>query len=241
MGGSLCKGGGLRNLVVMVVAAWVFVASVAGCASRECDFRQPIANSSESPDGNSGGERHELYDLYVVRHRWHTGVAIPAQHLDESLAFLPELLGKAKYYEIGWGDEGFYKASGIEAGLTLRALLWPTETVLHVVALDDPPVDYPHTDILTLSFSAPALRDLQRAMVDTFARQPDGQPVVLEPGLYGQSLFFRARGTFWFGNTCNSWTARVLDEAGLATGPLPVLSASGLMRRVQRQASRCEN
>ena len=48
----------------------------------------------------------------------------------------------------------------------------------------------------------------------------DGHPVELGVGIYGPSLFYRARGEFSILNVCNHWVARLLDAAGVPTPPL---------------------
>ncbi|KGD66333.1 hypothetical protein Y5S_00805 [Alcanivorax nanhaiticus] len=84
--------------------------------------------------------------ILVIRHRWHTGVAFPAEHLSPSLMFLSSHFDAPHYFEFGWGDDAFYRKDN-SAGLLLRAMLWPTRSVLHVAALNHHPSELPHGDI----------------------------------------------------------------------------------------------
>lgn len=71
--------------------------------------------------------------IFVVSHGWHTGLILPY----ESLSALPDLekvMGESTYFEFGWGDADFYQAEEVTSGITLKAILWPTESVLHVVS-----------------------------------------------------------------------------------------------------------
>ena len=43
---------------------------------------------------------------------------------------------------MGWGDDGFYRSDKITTGVTLKALFWPTPSVLHVVGFNDAPESY---------------------------------------------------------------------------------------------------
>ena len=52
-------------------------------------------------------------------------------------------------------------------------------------------------------------------------------------GLYGRSYFFRATGLFNLDNTCNTWLARGLAEAGLPIEADDVRRASTLIRRLR--------
>ena len=74
--------------------------------------------------------------VHVVSNGWHTGIVVPRKAV-VATRVLPEAADfpDAAYLEFGWGDQGFYQADEITTGLTLNAILWPTETVMHVVAL----------------------------------------------------------------------------------------------------------
>lgn len=169
--------------------------------------------------------------VLVVRHRWHTGIALPAERLSPSLAFLRAYYAEPAWYEIGWGDDDFYRHTDNAWNLT-KALFWPTGTVLHVVGLERHPAREPHTDIQAVCLPASALRRLQAAIAGDFRLGDDGRPVDDDPGLYGDSRFFPARGTFWFGHTCNTWTARRLALAGVAVGDR-TLTADGVIDQLR--------
>ncbi len=169
--------------------------------------------------------------VLVVRHRWHTGIVLPADRLAPSLAFLRRYYSGPAWYEIGWGDNDFYRDTNNLWNFT-KALFWPTDTVLHVVGLERHPVREPHTDIQAVCLPASALRHLQAAIAGDFRLSDDGRPVDDDPGLYGDSRFFPARGTFWFGHTCNTWTARRLALAGVAISEA-TLTAGGVIDQLR--------
>lgn len=41
--------------------------------------------------------------VLVVRHRWHTGIAFPADRLSPALEFLEPHFSEPSFYEFGWG------------------------------------------------------------------------------------------------------------------------------------------
>ena len=76
-------------------------------------------------------------------------------------------------------------------------------------------------------------RRLIGAIAGDFER-PDGtraQPV--SPGLYRDSYFYNAHGTFQLFNTCNTWTARLLSSAGVDLSPSGVVTADEMMERLR--------
>ena len=50
----------------------------------------------------------------------------------------------------------------------------------------------------------------------------------------GAGRFYAAQGRFHLGNTCNTWTARMLRAAGVDIDPGGVVTAGDLMGRLRR-------
>jgi len=73
--------------------------------------------------------------IYIVSHGWHTGFVVPAKQIQNQLPKLKKRFGDIPYIEFGWGDKDFYQAKEVTTGLTLNAILWPTESVIHAVAV----------------------------------------------------------------------------------------------------------
>ncbi len=82
---------------LLVSLLLVSVSVLTGCASLK-----PCA-ATAAP----GETQHAVY---VLRHHWHTGIAVPAGTEADALHFLQRHFPDASYYEIGWGDRGFYTA-----------------------------------------------------------------------------------------------------------------------------------
>ena len=178
--------------------------------------------------------------VLVVRHRWHTGLVLPADRLAPPLAFLEQQFDSPRWYEIGWGDNDFYRRTD-NLWLLAKALLWPTDSVLHVVALDRHPARLPHSDVQALCLSAAHLQRFQHALAADFQLNDAGQPPAADPGLYGDSRFFPAHGSFWFARTCNTWTARRLHDAGVDIRTFMTLRAKSVMSQIRDhgQAGAC--
>lgn len=177
--------------------------------------------------------------IFITSHGWHTGFILPASEVTTELAFLTQRFGPVPYFEFGWGDKGFYQAEEITSGLTMRAILWPTETVMHVVAVTENPYRYfPASEVIELRLSSNELHSLQTFLQRSFFRDEHGQVVMLGDGIYGDSQFYEGQGEYYLMNTCNKWTAKGLKSAGMAIEPTFKLTADSIMSYLKSQPDR---
>jgi uncharacterized protein (TIGR02117 family) len=168
----------------------------------------------------------------VTAGTYHAGLVMPVAELAAAAARTAhgEVIGIAArfqaypYVEIGWGDEGFYRlvptVAALTAGEALRALFRPgNPSVLHVVGFDRLPVaDVAGLRTVPIALSQRGFERLVARLAESVATE-NGRPVELGQGLYGPSLFYRAKGEFSLFNVCNHWVGRLLDAAGVPTTP----------------------
>ena len=177
--------------------------------------------------------------IYVVSHGWHTGIVVPKQALGRQLGFLENDFVGAQYYEFGWGDKGFYQAKEITSGLTIRAIFWPTESVMHIVALPSPPQQYfTNSETIEVKISSDGMEKLVNAISNSFRRNDPGNVLKTDSGLYGQSLFYEGKGRYYMTNTCNSWVARMLNSAGVPIRTILTLTAGSVMGQTRNAVSK---
>ena len=89
--------------------------------------------------------------IYIVSHGWHTGIVVPAHSIQARLPQLKERFGDIPYIEFGWGDKEFYQAEEVNSGLAVQAIFWPTESVMHTVAVPDrPDIYFPESKVQVL-------------------------------------------------------------------------------------------
>lgn len=168
--------------------------------------------------------------VFAVSHGWHTGVIFDRAQARDYLPALEDDFSAAGYLEIGWGDEGFYQAKEITSGLTLKAIFWPTDSVLHVVAFDSDPQEYfAGSDLIAISLSQKGFERLIGAINGTFYLDERQQSLRLRKGIYGNSRFYRAKGSYYALRTCNIWTAKVLRESGFPISTLYAVTAGNVM------------
>ncbi|MFW5825431.1 MAG: TIGR02117 family protein [Marinobacter sp.] len=190
------------------------------------------------PDTGTGGSLSTR--LYVVSHGWHVGIAVAADELNRSIPGLRDRFGEAGYYELGWGDEGFYQASEITTAVTLRAIIWSRGSVMHVTGLPAPPDEYfSGSEVISTCLSAEGTEALTRYLSRSFARDDADNLVELKRGIYGDSQFYRGEGRYHLANTSNKWAAKALKSAGMDISPTFKLTADSVMGFVKENRKAC--
>jgi len=179
--------------------------------------------------------------VYVVNHGWHTGLILPAYRFKTLLPFLHKRFDDVPYYEFGWGDQNFYQAKEVTIGLTLKSLLLPTRSVVQVLAVQNNPVIfYRGAELYAVSLSESELTALQTFISQSFHRNPSGNIIMQQQGLYADSQFYTGTGEYHLFNTCNTWTAMGLQSAGLDISPTFKLTAGSvitfLKNRIQNRS-----
>ena len=214
----------MRRLLLSLLP-WLLLA---GCADKPYVVQPPV-------EEEAGSGR---YRVHVVSHGWHTGFVLPATALLDRFPQLRQRFGQAPYLEVGWGDGAFYQADEISWVLGARAALWPTDTVLHLVAVPRAPAEYfAASDVVALCLTDTQYERLRRFVSQSFQIDYRGVLAELGPGLYGQSRFYRADGRFHLFNTCNKWTAKGLKSAGYELVPFTKLTATSVMDWLRGEGS----
>ena len=199
----------------------LLIAITPGCAAPEV-----------SPRTAPEEERRKVFQ--VVKHGWHVGIVVGQNEMASRLPLLGADFSGAAHLEIGWGDARFYQADEPSTGLALRAALWPTASVMHVVGFSGDPARYfPASEVIDICVSRSAYKRMLDFIAESFERLPDGEIIPLGPGLYGTSRFYRAKGSFHLFNTCNTWTARAVAATGTPVSTR-IVTAEELVSQLRR-------
>lgn len=173
--------------------------------------------------------------VYVASHGWHTGIIVESGAVWVAIPELKPLFQGARFLEFGWGDQDFYQAGDISYLLAVKALLYPTDAVLHVAGLpSSPKVYFRHSEVKEIIVSQAGFDKMLHFFRKSFKLDNQGRIVRLGRGLYADSFFFPAHGTYHAFYTCNSWIMEALTLAGLPEPSLPTLRAAGVMDQVKR-------
>lgn len=167
--------------------------------------------------------------IFVRNSDIHTDIVLPTMHEDLEIdwreSFPPEHfagdISQSPYVAIGWGNREFFIETPTWAEFKIstaaRALLWPSQSVLHVEYLPPSAPDYlPHEVYITRE----AYQDLARFVQASLGeRDRQGHGITASKKTYGISdRFYVASGRYHCFNTCNQWTGRGLSRAGIPVG-----------------------
>lgn len=174
------------------------------------------------------------HTIFITGHGWHTGVVVSADRIFKVLPELQQRFAGASHLEIGWGDAGFYQNPTPTAGIALRAMFTPSSTVMHVVAVPkDVSAYFPSSQVKPVVIDEAGLNALLSFIESSFARE-DQRLVSLSEGIYGNSQFYQATGSYYVMNTCNKWTAKALKSAGVGVYPYAMLTAESVLSAVSK-------
>ena len=177
--------------------------------------------------------------IYVVNHGWHTGLVV--RRADIPSGFIPESedFPQADYLELGWGDWDYYQTRDPGLWLTLKAGLWPTASVLHVVGIQTAVTErFAGYEVIRLDVARAGFARLVAYLHHSFLRIGTVKARPLRSDWEPNSFFYPASGKFHLLNTCNSWAARGLEAAGYPIGMFEPVTADQLMAKVRTFAGK---
>jgi uncharacterized protein (TIGR02117 family) len=174
-------------------------------------------------------------EIYVVRQGWHTGFVVPSSTIQTQLPQLYERFGDTPYMAFGWGDKEYYQAEQITSGLTVKAILWPTESVMKVVAIPErPDIHFTENDLEALCLDSKQYALLIGFIENSFYKDSDGKLKKSKNSSDRNSQFYSGEGQYYSMNTCNNWTAKGLKSAGLNISPNFKQTAGSVMGYLSR-------
>ena len=187
----------------------------------------------------------KTYAAYAVSNGWHVGLVVPAGRLNALMPELKKRFDNAKaspvYYEIGWGDRGFYEAKEITTLMAVQALFNSPGTVMHVVAVHHPDKAFGRSQLTKFCLTEAQLTNLETFIVNSFAKEAadnynnnnnNNNIISRRPGLYGDSQFYEGAGTYHFLNSRNTWAAKALRSAGFDISPTFKLFSRQVMNNI---------
>ncbi|GIT97774.1 DUF2459 domain-containing protein [Sulfurovum sp. TSL1] len=182
-----------------------------------------------------GPGRTDNKTVYVVNHGLHTGIVLPKKDAASYMHAFNDFKS-ARYLEIGWGDEIYYQTDPNTLWMGIRALFWPTDSVLHVAALQTDPIAYFNNNkVLRLKLSKTGFIRLVEYIDSSFTLNKNRQVIRLGNGLYGTSRFYRAEGKFHLFNNCNTWSARAISHSGFPINTCCIFTADDLITQLERR------
>lgn len=170
---------------------------------------------------------------YVIDRDWHTEFGLRANDLTGPLAGLRERFPGVQTLVFGFGDRHYLTARNPGFGDLLLAVL-PAPGALLVTALStSPEAAFGTGDVVALTLTRDGARRVIDLLEGSFAHHPGGTFIPLGDGPYPGSLYYAASITYALTHTCNTWTAELLQEGGLAVSADGVVLASQVMARAR--------
>ena len=189
----------------------------------------PLSHAQGLPQWSCAGTEGPCQTVFVVHDSWHAAIVL--KRSDISLDAIPELADflHAEFVEFSWGDKDYFPNPHAGVWSALKAALWSSGSVLHVVGFDGGvETFYRGAKITELSFTAQAYDRLISYIAETVARPAPNLPAQPSAGLFLYSRFYPASRDFSMLRTCNTWVAEALEQAGLPISPRYVITAGNL-------------
>ncbi len=175
------------------------------------------------------------HTVRVVSNGWHAVIVAERADVEATgLLLEAEDFPDAMFLEFGWGDRVYFPAREKTLGMTLDAALIRTPAVMHMAGLARAPeAIYADVEVLPVALTRTEFRRLVDTIASDFERPEGTRATPVSRGLYPDSNFYNAHGTFHLFNTCNTWTARMLRASGVDLSPSGVITANDLMTRLR--------
>jgi len=168
--------------------------------------------------------------VYVVHHgTLHTGLTVKRSDIPRHSWPANRDYAGSKFLEVGWGDDDGYRKP-LTTGIALKALMGSKRTVLLTDGFSQAiraKYDDPKFTVLAVDLSEAGFARLCQHIQRTYALNEKGAPIRLGGGWYS------ARGTYSAFNTCNTWVAVGLRQAGCPISPSLYLLPGQLLARVR--------
>jgi len=172
--------------------------------------------------------------VYVISHGWHTGIAIRTRDISRGIWPQSQEFAAVEYIEAGWGDWDYYQAPKATSGLTLKAALLPTRSVIHLVGFNNPPSEYfSESTVIEIALSEKGFARLSEFIAGEYSDAASINDTAPRQDLYPISRFYPARGVFHVFNNCNTWVARALRSAGYPITPFYAITSGNVVNQAK--------
>jgi hypothetical protein len=200
----------------MLVLLWLTAGSLGGCVAAPQPPEVPMVGNAV---------------IYVVGRGWHTDIGLPVDEVHGPLADLERDFPGIRFMVFGFGERNYLMTHGNGSGEMLTTL-FPSKGAILMTALRAPPTEaFSDEQVVTLRLTQNGVVTLSELIWQALEKTPVGAAQRLADGPYAGSVFYASGETYDAFHTCNTWTALLLRDAGLAVDPRGVLFVGQVMRQ----------
>lgn len=176
-------------------------------------------------------EPEEKHSIYVSSISWHTGIIIPVGTFPKGIWPENHNYANAAYLEIGWGDRDFFTNYNFNPWYALKAVFWPTPSVLQINPIyGKVEAFYSNTNLSKIEFSEEQLQKLKNYLLNEFELTEDGKIIPFTAGP-SNSFFYKGSSHYYFPKNSNVWAARALRESGFSLSPIWYQTTGKVVRK----------
>lgn len=153
--------------------------------------------------------------IYLASNGVHLDIVIPKESIDSTL--LSHLIHKPgdNYLAFGWGDEEFYLNTPTWADLSFviafKALFLNGPSLIHITRYRKTQNHW-----IEVKLTESELRKLNIYLYQTFDLNKNGEVLLIKnKGYSSRDNFYKAKESFTFYKTCNSWVNTGFKQSGL--------------------------
>jgi uncharacterized protein (TIGR02117 family) len=170
----------------------------------------PVSQSKDEITENT-------HQVFFIKQRWHTAIVLSIRELNPQLFREFNTFKNFEMIDIGWGDEEFYQIPGFDSGLAFKALFFPTPSTLRIEGINISREAYFDISeiVIELDLNEIQFQKICDYINGSFNLNNDGFTQILSSKGNGQIIFYKATRTYSIFNTCNTWIARGLKQAGV--------------------------
>ncbi|WP_337873040.1 DUF2459 domain-containing protein, partial [Ignavibacterium sp.] len=155
-------------------------------------------------------------EIFLIKQRWHTAIVLQTIDVDSSIFPVIKNFRNFNMIDIGWGDEEFYQYPDFDWELAFKALFYSTPSTIRVEGISISRELYFDLSeiVVRLLVTDSQFTSILKYIDETFYRDENGEKI-LSNRASGQIIFYAANGKYHLFNTCNTWLARCLRNAGI--------------------------
>lgn len=153
--------------------------------------------------------------IYLSTNGVHLDIVLPKNAIEDELLSGLKHTTSDRYLSFGWGDENFYLNTPTWGDLTIRnafnAVFLNSTSLIHVTRYQSK-----RSDWVEVKIDDKKLQKLNNYILNTFKLNKDNQKIWLRnQGYTTVDDFYKAKGSYSFYKTCNSWVNTGFKQSGL--------------------------